>query len=100
MSISKQPGSWRARSIETLSCDERADPVDRRIRDLTAKEFVDWLVKYKGLPEEARENVEVNLREQYCWHRLQGRLDRHPFAALVAQLLLLRRGTKSLERPE
>lgn len=86
-------------TIETLSCDERADPVDRKIRDLTAEEFVDWLVKYKGLPEEARDNVIMNLREQFCWHRLQGRLDRNTTAALVAHLLLLRRDTKTLERP-
>jgi hypothetical protein len=31
------------------------------VRPCAAEYFVDWLIQYKGLPEEARENVISNL---------------------------------------
>ncbi len=80
--------------------DKRDDPVDRLVRDCTPAEFVEWLVKYKKLPPEQAENVEINLREQFKWHRLQGRLDRPSFAAVLAQLLGLRGSPSRLRRPD
>ena len=62
-------------TIKKLTCDKRKDRVSRRIRDLTPKEFVDWLIKYHGLPAIARDTVTMNLREQCDWHRIQGRLE-------------------------
>lgn len=86
-------------SMNKIECDERSDPVSRCIRDLTAEEVTEWLVKYKGLKEGDAENVASNLREQFKWHRLQGRLDRNTTAALIAELLCLRADLKRLERP-
>jgi hypothetical protein len=51
------------------------DPVSKLVRAMSAKEIVDWLVKHHGLNERSKETVEMNLREQMRWHRLQGRLD-------------------------
>lgn len=97
---------WNAGSILNayregdLSCDDREDPVLRAVRDLTAKEVVEWLVKYKGLPESSADNVESNLREQFKWHRLQGRLDHNSTAALIAELWLLRGKVSRLRSPK
>lgn len=63
------------KKLQKLSCDKRKDKISRRIRDLTAKEFVDWLIKYHGLPIQARDNVILNLQQQYDFHRIQGRLE-------------------------
>jgi len=54
---------------------KRKDKVSRRITDLTAKEFVDWLIKYHGLPAGARQTVTMNLNEQFQWHQLRGRTE-------------------------
>ena len=86
--------------MKKRKCDENPDPVSRLVRDLTAEEMVAWLVEYKGLPESSAENVTMNLREQYRWHRLQGRLDRSLMAAAIAELLLMRRSPKALETPK
>lgn len=87
--------------MDSLSCDERVDPVSRMVRDLTAQEFVDWLIEYHGLPAASASTVEMNLREQYKWHRLQGRLDRSGAALVVAELLQMRRSPLALElRPQ
>lgn len=43
-------------------------------RPLTAEYFVDWLIEYKGLPPEARENVVSNLKRDYQRVELQGAL--------------------------
>lgn len=75
------------------------DPVEQLIPQITSWSFVAWLVWYKGLDEDVAENVESNLREQFRWARLQGRLDRPSFAAIVAELLRLRRSTESLGAP-
>lgn len=61
--------------LRKLSCDKKKDPVERIIRNMTAKEFVDWLVEYKGLPNGSAENVRMNLDEQFKYHNLQGRLN-------------------------
>lgn len=82
------------------SCDEREDPVERMVRDLTAEEFVAWLVKYHNLPESAGDTVVRNLREQYRWHRLQGRLDKSGAALVIAELLNMRRSPLMLETPK
>lgn len=86
--------------MEPTSVELRKDPVGRMVCDLTPKEFVDWMVKYHGLPADTGETVESNLREQYKWHRLQGRLDRgwRVFSAL-AELIGLRQSATVLERP-
>lgn len=85
--------------MDKLSCQKRADPVDRMVSDLTAEEFVAWLIEYHGLPACARDTVVSNLREQYKWHRLQGRLDRNTTAGLVAELLLMRQSPMALKTP-
>lgn len=84
----------------TWECHKREDPVERLVTDCTAAEFVQWLVKSHNLPEGSAKTVEMNLREQFRWHRLQGRLDTHPTALVVAQLLGMRADIKKLERPE
>lgn len=68
----------------------RDDPVDRMIADCTATEFVDWLI-WRGSAEESDKNTLIsNLNEQFKWHRLQGRLDRRPGLAVLAELWGLR----------
>jgi hypothetical protein len=86
--------------MKTISCNERTDPVARMVRDMTAKEFVEWMVEHHALPAGSASTVESNLREQYKWHRLQGRLDNNPTASLLATLFCLRASTKALNRPE
>lgn len=44
------------------------------IRPLTAECFVDWLIEYKGLPADARDNVISNLKRDYQLVELQGAL--------------------------
>lgn len=60
--------------LPKLSCDKHKDPVARKVRDTTAKEFVDWMVKYHGLPKSSVSTVLVNLDEQFKYHNLRGRL--------------------------
>jgi len=55
---------------------KRPDEYDRLVRDMTAAELVDWMIKYHKLPVDARHTVLHNLEEQYRYHRLRGRLDR------------------------
>jgi hypothetical protein len=86
--------------MKTHNYEHRIDPVDGMVRDCTPKEFVEWLVKYKGLKECDAENVEINLREQFKWHRLQGRLDRRPSLILIAELWNLRGSVTKLDMPE
>lgn len=85
--------------MSAASCDQRKDPVARMVRDMTAEEMVDWMVKYHGLPEGSRDTVVSNLREQYRWHRLQGRLDRTPTVQLLAQMLAMRQSSQALATP-
>lgn len=85
--------------MRVISCNERNDPVERMVRDMTAKEFVEWLVEHHNLPKGSAETVEMNLREQYKWHRLQGRLDRGGTAMVIAEMLQMRQSPKTLERP-
>jgi hypothetical protein len=75
---------------------KRADPVDRMVADSTPSEFVAWMVKYHGLPDKpwTRETVESNLAEQFRWHRLRGRLDRHPWLAALVELWLRWKGAR------
>lgn len=73
-------------SIET-----RIDPVARMVKDLTAEEVVNWMIESHGLSENSRNTVTFNLKEQFKWHRLQGRLDRRPFWIFMAELLRIRR---------
>lgn len=44
------------------------------LRPLTAEYFVDWLIEYKGLPAETRQNVISNLKRDYDRVELQGAL--------------------------
>lgn len=85
--------------MKTNAYEERIDPVDSMVRDCTAKEFVGWLVQYKKLSPDQAENVEMNLREQFKWHRLQGRLDRRPWFIMLAELWGLRGKVSKLMRP-
>lgn len=83
----------------THTCTQRKDPVARMVRDMTAQDVVNWLVEYHGLPKSSADTVEMNLREQFKWHRLQGRLDQNTTAGLVAQLLVMRQSPMVLEKP-
>lgn len=65
----------------------RADKVDSKVVDLTPEEFVDWLIEYKGLPEGSKENVICNLREQFHWHELRGRLWRGTIASVLSVVI-------------
>lgn len=56
-------------------------------------------MEYHHLPKASAETVEMNLREQYKWQRLQGRLDQRPTAAIVAELLHMRQSVAVLETP-
>lgn len=62
-------------TLKKLSCDKRKDRVSRKIRNVTAKELVDWMIEYHGLPKGSRDTVTRNLQEQFDWHRIQGRLE-------------------------
>jgi hypothetical protein len=75
------------------------DPVDAMCRAMSAEKFVDWLIEYKGMDEGSRDNVVMNLREQFKWHRLQGRCDRRPFLLVLAELFGMRQGVKALQTP-
>jgi len=79
--------------------DKRPDPVSRLVRNIEAREMVQWLVQYHGLPESSAETVESNLREQFKWHRLQGRLDARPIAAVIAELFAMRHSPMILNTP-
>lgn len=82
------------------SCEDRKDPVDRMLRDCMAKEFTDWMLQYKSLIPAEAENVEVNLREQFKWHRLQGRIDQSPLLIFIATLWGLRGSVARLNKPK
>lgn len=84
--------------MDKLSCDKRKDPVSRLVRDLTPSEVVSWMVQFHGLPVESAETVETNLRSQFKYHRLQGRLDRNSGLAILAELWKCRQTAKILER--
>ncbi len=84
--------------MDKLNCDRRKDPVMRMIRDLTPSEFVSWLIEHHGLPVESMRTVEINLRDQFKFHRLQGRLDRKSNLAILADLWKLRQSVMVLSR--
>ena len=44
------------------------------VHPLTAEFFVEWLIVYKGLPEDQRDNVVSNLKRDYQRVELQGAL--------------------------
>lgn len=44
------------------------------IRPLTAEYFVDWLIEYKGLSPDVRDNVISNLKNDYQRVEMQGAL--------------------------
>jgi hypothetical protein len=77
----------------------REDPVERMVADCTAEEFVDWLIWRGSVEQHEKDTIESNLREQFKWHRLQGRLDRSaPWLSMLAELWSLRAKNK-LEKP-
>lgn len=79
---------------------QNKDPVQRLVQTMTAEETVAWMVEYHGLNATSAETVARNLREQFKWHRLQGRLDTNSTAGLIAQLLVMRASVKTLEKPK
>lgn len=83
-----------------MNADERTDPVERLVRDASGEEMAEWMVKYHGLKPSSAETVASNLREQFKWHRLQGRLDQKPTAAVIAEIFLMRRSPLTLKTPE
>lgn len=84
--------------METPSFGKRKDPVARLVHDMTAAEVTGWLVEFHGLNPSSSKTVEDNLRDQFKYHRLQGRLDRNSNLAILAELLKLRQSVKVLER--
>lgn len=66
------------------------DPINQMVKDMTPEEFVSWMVEHHGLPDNdyAKRIIISNLTEQFHWHRLRGRLDRHPWLAALAELWL------------
>lgn len=81
------------------SVDVHPDPIRRMVRDFTAEEMVEWM-QFRGSLEKFDQCIADNLREQFKWHRLQGRIDRHPLLIVIAELWGLRRKPKTLERPK
>lgn len=77
-----------------------SDPVQKMVNVSTAKRMVDWMVEHHGLSEKSRETVEMNLREQMKWHRLQGRLDGGGWLNFFATLMGLKQSPLVLEKPE
>lgn len=84
--------------MDKLSCQKRKDPVARLVMDMTPHEVVQWMIEYHGLPFVCAETIERTLREQFKFHRLQGRLDQRSNLAILADLLRLRQSVKILER--
>lgn len=76
------------------------DPVQNMTSAMSPKSTVNWLIEYHGLPEKSRKTVESNLREQYRWHRLQGRLDRGGWLNFFATLMGLKQSPLELKTPE
>lgn len=104
---SPEEKQWRAEYLKIKGHNQtNPDPVSRMVAHGTAREYVDWM-RFRGdiSRAEAEPNadgwncLECNLREAFKWHRLQGRLDRHPILAIIAQLMGLRQSVKVLERP-
>lgn len=87
------------RMIDQDECNTSGDPVRRMVRDLSPEAVTEWLIECHGLSDGSRWTVASNLREQFKWHRLQGRLDGSPFLALLAQTWVVRRSAKALETP-
>jgi hypothetical protein len=76
------------------------DPVQDITQALSSKAMVDWLVEHHGLKESSRVTVEMNLRGQFRWHRLQGRLDRGGWLNFFATLMGLKQSPLELAKPE
>jgi hypothetical protein len=70
------------------------------VRDLTAEEFADWLIQSHGANEGSRSTIEIALRSQFKWHRLQGRLDQRSTAAVIAEIFHIRQSSMALETPD
>lgn len=92
--------AWDRYMASSAQRDNDRDPVERMVRDCTAEEMTDWMIGAHGLDLESRQTVVSNLREQFKWHRLQGRLDRHPTLAIIAELLHLRSAESRLRTPK
>ncbi len=84
--------------MDKLACQKRKDPVARLVMDMTPHEVVEWLIEYHDLPQVAAETVERTMREQFKFHRLQGRLDQRGNLAILADMIGLRQSVKILER--
>lgn len=67
---------------------QRDDVPMRNIQDLTAKETVDWLVEYHGLPKDSADTVRMNLESQYGWHNLRGRVMAGKFPTTIFSAIL------------
>lgn len=80
--------------------DNAADPVDAKIAAMTPEAITDWLVTFHGLPSTSRDTVARNLREQFKFHRLQGRVDQRPALAVLMEIFQLRQDVKELNRPK
>lgn len=81
----------------TKDNDTTKDPVDKMIRDCSAEEFIQWLIDYHELPNNSlKECIISNLKDQFKWHRLQGRLDTRPTAAVIAEIFLMRADIRKL----
>jgi hypothetical protein len=76
------------------------DPVQRMVSAGTPEFFVTWLIEHHGAKESSRKTIESNLREQFRWHRLQGRLDRGGWLNFFATLMGLKQSPIELKTPD
>lgn len=76
-----------------------SDPVDAKVAAMTAEEVVEWLTKYHGLAPDSAGTVVMNLREQFRFHRLQGRVDQRPALAVLMDIFKLRQDVQQLRTP-
>jgi hypothetical protein len=76
------------------------DPVQNMVAAFTARGFADWLIEHHNAKESSRKTIEDNLREQFRWHRLQGRLDRGGWLNFFATLVGLKQSPIELKTPE
>jgi hypothetical protein len=83
---------------KTTTVQKREDPVDRLVYDLTAEEFVEWLV-FRGSMDTIEANVVDNLRSAFQAHRLRGRIDRYPFLIVLGELWGVWKHPKTLSYP-
>lgn len=86
-----------AKKVQFQEVQELGVELPNDARPLTAEYFVDWLIEYKGLDPEHRDNVISNLKRDYQRVELQGALKQamlHPQVVVHNHFSLFRRKCK------